>query len=138
MDSDLIIFSNKCKNCGKPYFYNYNAFYERCEPCLINQLKKNFAHWSSGNEKIDALIQEMQLKNYSNYFSVVFEWIQYNQFKEVKKIDNDCLIALWKDGPLRYYDEKEHKEYVRSSDEYVTLKYLCNSESITDEFLYEV
>ena len=131
---------DKCKNCGELYLNEWNARLAWCEPCQINQLKKNFTHWTSGNEKIDVLIQEMQLKNCSKYYdSIVFEWIPYNQFKEFKVIDKDCLIAIWKDGPLQYYEEK--KKFVRSSaDEYVILKHLrlCNSENVTDEFLNEV
>ena len=132
---------DKCKNCGEPYLDRCNAYHEFCKPCQINKLKRNFIHWTSGNEKIDLLIQEKQLSNYYYYLSdsniLVFEWIPYNQFKEFKEIDKDCHIALWEDGP-KYYDYVEKKEYVRSSDEYVILKHLCNSENVTDEVLKEV
>ena len=97
-------------------------------------------HWTSGNEKIDALIKEMQLKIDGSY-NIVFEWIPYNQFKGIKEIDKDGLTttysAIWKDGPLTY-DFKEKKEYMRLSDEFVILKYLFNPENNTDELLNEV
>src|SRR5579871_4118588 len=113
---------DKCKTCDEPYLDRRNASHEFCKPCQINKLKRNFIHWTSGNEKIDLLIQETQLKNHSNYHSTVFEWIPYNQFKEFKEIDKDCLIALWEDGSAKY-DYEEKNEYVRSSDEYVILKH---------------
>ena len=40
---------------------------------------------SSGNEKIDNLIQEMQLKIY-DHREIIFEWVPYNQFNGIKKI----------------------------------------------------
>ena len=131
---------DKCKNCGEQYLNSLSAYYKWCKPCQINHLKTNFMHWTSGNEKLDVLVQEMQLK-INSYSDKIFEWIPYNQFKEIKEIDKDGLttmyLAIWKDGPLDY-DYKEKKEYVRSSDEYVVLKYLCNSENVTDESLNEV
>src|SRR6266536_5862264 len=68
-------------------------------------VQQNFT-WASGNEKIDDLIQETQLKITNYYNDVVFEWIPYNQFNEIKKIAKNGSItvysAIWRDGPLYY------------------------------------
>jgi len=45
-----------CEKCGAYVSYKW------CKPCRIDNLKGNFTNWTSGNEKIDNVIQEMQLK----------------------------------------------------------------------------
>src|SRR5947207_831033 len=94
--------------------YNVEQFtdlkYKWCEPCQVYKLKANSINWTSGNEKIDNFIQEMQLK--INASDIIFEWIPYNQFHDIKEIDKGGFAtvysALWKDGPLYYsLDKKE-------------------------------
>jgi hypothetical protein len=71
-----------CKECGEEYINKYSKW---CKPCQIDNFQRNFANWTSGNETIDNLIQEMQLKiDYS--WSLVFEWMPYNQFSDIKEI----------------------------------------------------
>ncbi|CAB5367065.1 unnamed protein product [Rhizophagus irregularis] len=77
---------------------------------------------TSGNEKIDDFIQERQLKaNHNN--DVIFEWIPYNQFNEIKEICRNSSItvysAIWRYGPLcklwrwsSYYSREKNKEVV--------------------------
>ena len=81
----------------------------------------------------------MQLKiDYPN--DIVFEWIPYNQFSNIKEIGRGGFAtvysAIWKDGPLKWHD-KEYK-YTRKSNHKVALKCLHNSQNITNEFLNEV
>ena len=57
-----------------------------CKPCQISSLKENFIKWTSGNERIDAVIQELQLK-IDYYWDTILEWIPYNQFNDIKLID---------------------------------------------------
>ena len=94
---------------------------------------------TSGNKKIDNLIQEMQFK-INNKNDMIFEWIPYNQFNYIKEIGNGGFAtvysAVWKDGPL-YYDNY-NKEYLRRLNKKVALKCLHNSQNITNEFLNEV
>ena len=124
-----------CENCGKIYT---NLKYKWCEPCQINNFKKNFANWTSGNEKIDEFIQEMQLKSY--YENIIAEWIPYNKFNDIKELgkgdSTTVYSAIWTDGPLDY--DEDSKKYTRESDKKVALKYLYNSQNITNEFLNEV
>uniref|UniRef100_U9U181 Protein kinase domain-containing protein n=3 Tax=Rhizophagus irregularis TaxID=588596 RepID=U9U181_RHIID len=141
-DSDtnnfIIVFLNGyyCEKCGKKYT---NIRYKWCEPCQINNLKNNFTIWTSGNKKIDNLIQEMQLK-IDHPCKIVLEWIPYNQFSninEIKKNDSTTVhSAMWKDGPLNYDSNKY--EYIRSQNTKVYLKCLHNSQNMINEFLNEV
>ena len=58
-----------------------------------------------------------------------------NDIKEVGKGGFATVYsAVWKDGPL-YYD---FGKYTRKSDTKITLKCLCNSQKITNEFLNKV
>jgi hypothetical protein len=121
-----------CKYCGNIY----EIISKKCKPCRINNLRQNFKNWTSGNEKIDDFIQEMQLKFY-RHDNIVVEWIPYNQFDNIKEICKDDFIALysaiWMDGPLKYSyrEEREHnKETI--------LKCFNNSQNITNEFFDEV
>ena len=123
--------------CGE--VYTNNAYVKWCKPCQIDNLKGNFMNWTSGNEKIDGLIQEMQLK-INKYRDIVFEWIPYNQFSNIKEIGKGGFAtvysAIWKDGPLKY--KYYNRKYTRKSDYEVALKCLHNSQNITNEFLNKV
>ena len=88
-------------------------------------VQNNFT-WPSGNEKIDDFIQEMQLKS-SDY---IFEWIPYSQLNEIKETGKNNLItvysAIWKDGPLYYYNYYRYTRYLNNK---VALKCLHNSQN---------
>jgi serine/threonine protein kinase len=132
----LVLNDNYCEKCGKEYT---DLEYKWCKQCQINYLKSNFANWTSGNEKIDDLIQEMQLK-IDKYDDMIFELIPYNQFDYIEKVGKGGFAtvysALWKDGPLKYSFIKNI--YKRNNYEEVALKCLDNSQNITKEFLNEV
>ena len=128
---------SSCKKCGE---VSADRYLKWCKPCQMDNLKENFTNWTSGNEKIDNLIQEMQLK-IDDVYDKVFEWIPYDQFSDIKEIGrgevNTVYSAIWEDGPLEY--DYDCKEYTRiSSNRKVALKYLHNSQNINDEFLNEV
>ncbi|EXX76540.1 hypothetical protein RirG_032270 [Rhizophagus irregularis DAOM 197198w] len=72
-----------CEKCGNKYEGNE----EWCKKCQMDQLKSNFANWTSGNEKIDEFIQKMQ-SEINKYDDVIFEWIPYNEFIEIKEIED--------------------------------------------------
>ena len=117
-----------CINCSKQYM---DIYYRWCKSCQINDSKNDFTKWTSGNEKIDNLIQEMQLK-IDFYSDVVFEWISYHQFYNIRKIgNNDLCLTIWIDGPLCY--NKSKNEYTRSQNKNVALKYLNDSQNIINE-----
>jgi len=112
----------------------YNLW-QWCEPCQINYLEENFKNWTSGSEKIDDFIQEMQLKTYYSW-DIIFEWVPYDQFKDVKKISENyytsMYLAIWRDGPFNFTDEYAER------DKRIILKCLHNSRNTPDKFLSEV
>ncbi|UZO08933.1 uncharacterized protein OCT59_029176 [Rhizophagus irregularis] len=126
-----IYFGHYCERCGNKYDNSFNIW---CKECQINQLKNDFTNWTSGNIKIDDFIQKRQLK-IMNYDDTIFKWIPYNEFIIIEELEH-YTSAIWKKGPL-YYDKKD-KKLIRKSNEKVYLKYLYNSQEITDEFSNEV
>ena len=132
----MVLQDGFCKKCGEEYT---DVKYKWCKPCQIDNLKTT--NLTSGNEKIDNFVQEMQLK-IVDANDIVFEWIPYSQFSNIKKIGRGGFAtvysAIWKDGPLTYMfgTNKYIKKY--SSNFKVVLRCLNNSQNITDEFLNEV
>ena len=132
-------YKEKCKKCGEKYKSKYEAKYEWCKLCQISDLKNNFTNWTSENEKIDNLIQEMQLE-INELDDMIFEWVPYDQFNDIKEIGEEnfdkVYSAIWKDGSLYYNTDK--KECMREPIKIVALKYLNSSQSMVDELLTEV
>ncbi|GBB84827.1 hypothetical protein RclHR1_01140016 [Rhizophagus clarus] len=146
-DYIMILEDKYCEKCGKEY---EEIAYEWCKSCQINNLKENFANWTSENEQLDYYIQEMQFR-IEHSLNVIVEWIPYNQFYDIKKtgksdlhklkldmymidlsIDPDITeLATWKDGPLNY--NKAKKELMRNPNEKVALKYLKDLTKLTNE-----
>jgi hypothetical protein len=138
-----MVLQDGCEYCGKLCINHGIGTSICCKVCLINNLKRNFIIcWTSGNKKIDELIQEMQLIN--EYSIKIVEWIPYSQFKDIKEIGRDDSTAqysaIWMDGPLKYGEFKKSWERTRerNPNEKVVLKCLFNSQNITNEFLNEV
>ncbi|UZO14440.1 uncharacterized protein OCT59_005897 [Rhizophagus irregularis] len=98
-----------CKDCAGAFT---NISDKWCKPCQISVLKKNFANWTSGNEKIDEIIQEGK-----------------DDFAEL-------YSAIWKDGTLYYNSGKVG--LIKIPDNKVMLKRFYNSRDITNEFFNEV
>ena len=73
-----------------------------------------------------------------NYLNCSILLDQFNGIKKIGRSDFAIVYsAIWKDGRL-YYD-KDAEKYVRSSSNHkVTLKYLHNSQNISNELLNEV
>ncbi|GBC01702.1 hypothetical protein RclHR1_00430019 [Rhizophagus clarus] len=119
-DYILVLQDGYCEKCGEVYT---DLCYNWCKPCQINDLKEDFKNWTSENEKIDKFIQEMQLR-INEYNSIVVKWIPYNQFDNIKEIGTGGFAtvysAKWRDSNIM-----------------IALKYLHNSQNITNEFLNE-
>ena len=81
----------------------------------------------------------MQLK-ISSKNDIVFEWIPYNQFSDIKETCRGGFAtvysAIWKDGHLNY--DINIEKYTTRANYKVSLKCLCNSQNIINEFLNEV
>ncbi|GBB86885.1 hypothetical protein RclHR1_13310001 [Rhizophagus clarus] len=136
----ILVFSDRfldyyCEKCGNEYEDKFKNDTKWCKQCRIDELKNNFTNWTSGNVKLDEFIQKMQLK-INNYKDLIFEWIPYNKFTEIKRmnVEDEFAIAIWKDGPLIYTNKRL---ITKESYEKVFLNYLYNIQDIT-EFLNKV
>jgi hypothetical protein len=131
----MMSFQNTCKRCGEEYT---DIFKKWCKNCVTNYLKNNFTNWSSENEELDNFIQQMQL-NIDDPSDIVFEWISYDQFSDIKEIIKSDLTviysAIWKEGPI-YHDKGN--ECIRNPDKNIVLKSLYNLQIPSTEFLNEV
>ncbi|GBC12308.2 kinase-like domain-containing protein [Rhizophagus irregularis DAOM 181602=DAOM 197198] len=128
---------DQCKKCGEKYMSEYDAMYKWCKSCQINNLKQNFTNWTSENEKIDNLIQEMQLE-INELDDMIFEWIPYDQFDDIKEIgegSDKVHLAIWKDGPLDY--DKNKNEYTRKQQNKKIVLKLYNLRNIINEFFID-
>ncbi|CAB4417931.1 unnamed protein product [Rhizophagus irregularis] len=134
-DYIIILQDIYCEKCGEQYTNKYNKW---CEPCHINYFENEFKNWTSGNEIIDDIIQEIQLK-INSFNDKIVEWIPYNQFiniEEIGKIDDNTATiysALWNNGLLHYNEYK--KEWIRNPNLKVTLKCFRDSQDIFDKLL---
>ncbi|UZO17098.1 uncharacterized protein OCT59_008459 [Rhizophagus irregularis] len=106
---------------------------------LVQNNSINLTNWASENEKIDDFIQERQFKIRRR--DVVFEWIPYNQFNEIKETGKNSSItvysAIWKDGPL-YWNEQIKKKYTRNLNKEIALKCLHNTQNSVEFVMNEV
>ncbi|GES83220.1 kinase-like domain-containing protein [Rhizophagus clarus] len=113
------------------------SFQERVD-CL-KYLKSNSTNWTSGNEEIDNFIQEMQLKIGYHDDDIIFEWIPYNQFYDIKEVSKNGFITIysviWRDGPL--YWDKQNNKYTRVPNKNVALKRLHNSQYLINFLIDE-
>jgi hypothetical protein len=121
----LEVNSKYCEKCDKKYT---DISHKWCKSCHVNYLKNNFTNWTSGNTKIDQFIQNMQLK-IDSYDDIIFEWIPYNQFSNIKEISNDYVVysVTWNGGLLRYNEKINNHE---NQNKNVSLKLLCNPQFI--------
>jgi hypothetical protein len=143
-DHIIVLEDGYCEQCDEKYDKNHKWY----KSCQVNYLKINFPNWTSENEKIDEFIRKMQLKtDYCN--GIVFEWIPYNQFNDIKEIgDNHAKVysAVWNDGPLYYHDDNDDNDDIimewtkkRSANTKVILRYLhSNLQDIDNELFNEV
>jgi len=125
-----------CENCKQPKNSRYW--------CQCN-FQQNFQNWISGNHDVDEFIQRIQLK--ARQREEVIEWIEYDRFENIEYLAKGgfgtTFKAIWKDGPIHYWDSQNNQWYRRKK--YwdhpncpVALKCLHNSQNITAEFLSEV
>ena len=103
-------------------------FYEHC---VWNYLKANFSNWTSGNDKIDNLIQKCQMEILGP--DLIVEWISYNNLQHIKYLTkggcSEIYTADWVDGKYHKWDPKEQQ---------LILKKLENVESANQNWFEEV
>ncbi|GES93482.1 kinase-like domain-containing protein [Rhizophagus clarus] len=129
-----------CKRCNKQHESGYEADGEWCKLCQKNNLRQNFANWASENEKIDKLIQEMQM-GINQPDDIIFEWIPYNQFYNIKENFPKENLAIT-DDLSDYYGKSFGISQNPHTEDYIMVfkgeyNEKCNK-CDTDEFLNEV
>src|SRR5436309_609022 len=87
----------KCKKCGEQYADTYSKFSKWCKPCQLNSFKTN----GNGNEKIDSLIQDMQLKiknsqnpDTKDYIIVLYQDIHYSGNKIIDRLIQEMQLKI--------------------------------------------
>src|SRR5437762_3378105 len=95
-----------CENCNQECLATLY-----CELCVRNYLKANFSNWTSGNDKIDNLIQECQIKTLMP--EKIIEWIPYNNLQNIKYLTkggcSEIYTASWINGRYYEWDPKEKR-----------------------------
>jgi hypothetical protein len=123
-----------CPECGKP-----RISFGWCKECETNYMKENFINWTSGDKKIDQLIQLTQMN--ATQTCDYLEWIPFEKFEMVKYVgrgDFSCIYsALWLEGPRWVWDDGA-QEWTRSGPMHVALKRLDNSQNITTSYIDQV
>ncbi|CAB4446214.1 unnamed protein product [Rhizophagus irregularis] len=125
--------AQQCFVCNRPY-----VFLKWCKFCDIEQFKKQFSNWGSGNPEFDKIIHDSQLSiKYPNGF---IQWIPYEKFVNVEFVGRGAYAnvykANWVEG-LGTWDYALGKR-VRYPNTPVALKELKNSIHVGKEFLEEV
>jgi hypothetical protein len=110
-----------------------------CEHCVRNYLKANFSNWTSGNDNIDNLLQECQMKVITP--EQVPEWIPYNNLQNIEYLTeggcSEIYTAVWINGKYNEWDFKE-QQLKRLGEQYVVLKRLENVENANRSWFEEV
>src|SRR6266542_3283627 len=93
-----------CENCHEECLATLY-----CEHCIRNYLKANFSNWTSGNDRIDDLIQKCQMESYTPDY--IIEWIPYNNLQNIKYLTkggcSEIYSASWIDGAYSKWNSKE-------------------------------
>ncbi|RHZ87542.1 hypothetical protein Glove_33g97 [Diversispora epigaea] len=117
-----------CPECNQEYLK-----YDWCKPCNSKHFQNDFNNWTSGNDKIDKLIQDAQLNAITRW--VVMEWIPYGRFIDVKQIGKGGFgtihYARWIDGDIQRWDI-ENQQWERYGKEEVVLKKFDNFVNFND------
>jgi len=128
----------------KNYMVVLNDICEICYNICNNYAKRfqqNFENWTSGNDDVDIFIQGTQLSAH-NYASDALEWIPYDRFHNIEYIAEGgfgkVYRAIWIDGHIDKWDNKNQNWKREDPNKIVALKSLNNSTNVTLEFMNEV
>jgi hypothetical protein len=123
-----------CPECRKP-----RISFGWCYECETSSMKENFINWTSGDKKIDELLQLTQMN--ATQTCDYLEWIPFEKFEMIKHIGSggfSCIYsALWLEGPKWNWDDGA-QEWTRSGPKNVALKRLNNSQNIKSSYLNQV
>ncbi|RIA80262.1 kinase-like domain-containing protein, partial [Glomus cerebriforme] len=124
-----------CEECKQPY-----TGYKWCNTCNTKRFQQNFKNWTSGNDDIDKFIRHTQLSAKESY--KVLEWIPYDRFYNIKYIAKGgfgkVYRAIWIDGNIDSWSNKNQNWTRYKPNKNVALKSLNNSKNVTLEFINEI
>ena len=110
----------------------------RCELCIRKHFQQDFDKWTSRNEGIDKLIQDIRL---TKHIRGILEWIPYDKFNDIKYIAEGGFAkvysATWTDGEIIKWDHKSNN-WKRKGPKKVALKVFNNSSNLSEDFINEV
>src|SRR3954454_9142868 len=136
-ESKIILNEGKKRNCENCQLECLATLY--CEHCVRNYLKAKFSNWTSGNNDIDDLIQECQVKTFAPY--MVIEWIPYNNLQNIEYLTkggfSEIYTADWIGGSYQRWDSKE-QQLKRRGTQKVILKRLEDVKSANRSWFEEV
>ncbi|CAB4420749.1 unnamed protein product [Rhizophagus irregularis] len=122
-----------CENCNQKCLATLY-----CEYCVRNYLKENFSNWTSGNDDIDNLIQECQMKTIEP--DSIVEWIPYSNLENINYLTkggcSEIYTAKWIHGRYDEWVSKE-QQLKRFGNHNVILKRLENVESANKRWFEE-
>ena len=120
---------SECNEIKKSYYW--------CNTC---HFQKAFSTWTSGNKEIDYFIQNTQIYAWDKWLTV--EWYSWKLFSEIKKIGQGgygtVFRAKCERGIINRWDYKNNQWERFSGNNYVALKTIGYSESLSKDFLNEV
>ncbi|CAG8636503.1 4666_t:CDS:2, partial [Ambispora leptoticha] len=124
--------SEKKENCPKCH-QKWNVHYQFCPTC-------DLPPWSSGNDKIDQIIKESQLKFDNKSVIGLLEWILYEEFENINSIAKggfgSISKAIWRSGSAHFDEEK--RKFIRSGPKPVALKKLSESSDANYDIIQEI
>jgi serine/threonine protein kinase len=128
---DYLGICNQCKGENTGFFW--------CQTCNSSHFKREFDNWKSGNVNVDTFIKDAQLEATSS--EKVIEWIPYSKFRSFDKIGEggfgEVYSAEWEEGNIIYWNTK-NSQWKRTGLKKVALKYLKDSQNISNDILNEV
>ncbi|GBC22549.1 kinase-like domain-containing protein [Rhizophagus irregularis DAOM 181602=DAOM 197198] len=123
-----------CENCNQECLATLY-----CEYCVRNYLQENFPNWTSGNDDIDNLIQECQMKSLEP--KDIVEWIPYSNLENIEYLTkggfSEIYSAVWINGRYEEWDS-EKKQLKRRGNHVIVLKKLENVRSANQSWFEEV
>ncbi|CAG8499086.1 25703_t:CDS:2 [Gigaspora rosea] len=127
--------------CDECYEYQYNqhnpSFY--CQPCNTKRFRLEFDKWSTGNNKLDRLIQKSHIK--SKKVFELLEWIPYSSLKDITRIAQGGFSTVYSavlvNGPMQRFDLSK-QQWSRAGVSRVIFKEFYNSKDSSFQFLEEV
>src|SRR4051794_3225217 len=124
-----------CEECCQP---NTGSLW--CKSCNSKHFQQDFNKWTSGNKEIDEFIQKFQLN--ATRYEEVLEWIPYEKFSDIEYLAKGGFgtvhKAKWNDGCILHWNIYKTKWFRNNYDNYIVLKCLNDSQSLTTDFLQEV